>query len=102
MSVDTLWPMYVNRNIGISRCNSVINNVQLETPEHDPLMVETCSVTQSIKKKSCVVSLLSLCLSLLGNDSGSGKGSKCTHSSRTVEWVIFYTVLVSYERKVGD
>jgi hypothetical protein len=42
--------MYVNTNIGISRCNSVINNVQLETPQDDPLRVEICSVTQ-IKKE---------------------------------------------------
>jgi hypothetical protein len=49
MSVETLWPVYISRNIGISRCNPVINNVQLETPEYDPLRVETCSVTQISK-----------------------------------------------------
>jgi hypothetical protein len=50
MSIANLCPMYVNWNIGISRCNSVISNVQMETPEDDPLRVETCSVTQINKK----------------------------------------------------
>jgi hypothetical protein len=45
--------MYVNRNIGISRCNSVINNMKLEILEDDTLSVETYSVTQ-INKSCCV------------------------------------------------
>jgi hypothetical protein len=50
MSVATSWPVYVSRNIGISPCISVINNVQLETPEDDPLRVETYNVTKINKR----------------------------------------------------
>jgi hypothetical protein len=53
MNVADLWPMYVSRDIRISRCNSVINNVQLETAEDNSLRVETCSATQ-INKICCV------------------------------------------------
>jgi hypothetical protein len=53
MSVASSWPAYVIRNTGFQCCNSVINNVKLETSEDDPLRVKTYSVNQINKEFFC-------------------------------------------------